>query len=92
MKDNVILICDVSLSYFSVARHYGGATIEGRQYRYFQERDILVREDWVRCYQRLPWGDFVDAVKTGIKPQLSTEKKSIKPQRESIAELPSLFD
>ena len=92
MKDNVILICDVSLSYFSVARHYGGATIEGKQYRYFQERDILVRNDWVRYYRRLPWDDFLNAVKTGIKPQLSIKKEAVQSLKDNMAEISSLFD
>lgn len=92
MKNNVILISNISLSYFSVARHYGGATIEGKTYRYFQERDILVREDWVKCYQRLPWEDFVEAVKAGVKPQLPTKRQPEQPKRGNVTELPLLFD
>jgi hypothetical protein len=35
----------VSQSQFSVARHFGGCTFQGRIYVYDKDRDVLVRED-----------------------------------------------
>lgn len=38
-------IRNVSQSQFSVARHYGGCTFQGKSYHYDAERDALVRMD-----------------------------------------------
>lgn len=70
MNDNVIVIADVSSSYFSVARYSGGIKYNGTVYIYCRERDILVREDWEKFYRKLPWETFITAVKTGKKPEL----------------------
>lgn len=42
----------VSLGFFSVARHYGGATYNGASYTYFPESDELVRDDVVRWVRK----------------------------------------
>lgn len=36
---------NVSSGFFSVARHYGGAKINGASYTYFPESDELIRDD-----------------------------------------------
>lgn len=38
-------IHNVSSSQFSVARHYGSCTYQGKAYHYDAERDVLVRLD-----------------------------------------------
>lgn len=38
-------ICHVSQTQFSVARHYGGCTLNGRSYIYDPTTDTLVRAD-----------------------------------------------
>lgn len=78
----IIVIMEVSSSYFSVARHYGGMKYNGRNYWYHPERDMLVRDDWDKFYKKMPWDDFIAAVKTGIKPKLP--KKSAKAKKEEI--------
>lgn len=35
----------VSVGYFSIARYYGGATLNGDSYIYFSDTDELVRDD-----------------------------------------------
>ena len=36
---------DVSRTQLSIARHYGGCTVQGRHYVYFPEHDELWRDD-----------------------------------------------
>lgn len=87
MNGNEIVIGDVSTSFFSVARYYGGAVIGGKTYTYTPEHDALIREDWVKYYRRMRWDDFLTAVRTGIKPK--SIKKSVE---EQINSQPLLFD
>lgn len=44
-KQTPFVIRGVSLGYFSVARHYGGATFNGSHYTYISGTDELVRDD-----------------------------------------------
>lgn len=90
MEKDLILICDVRTSYFSIARYSGGATINGNTFKYYYERDILVRKDWCKFYERMPWSDFVAAVKSGVKPELPSKRK-VNEQQKSPS-IPSLFD
>lgn len=86
-NDNPIIICQVSVSPFSVARHYGGARIYGTMYHYKPERDILVREDWDKVYTKVDWKTFCDAVKTGVKPTIPkriTKKEAINNNTKSL--------
>ena len=92
MNDDFIIVTGVSTSFFSVARYTGGATIHGTAYVYCAERDILVREDWLKYYRRLPYDDFVAAVKSGIKPQLPKKKTAKGKIEETESQTPSLFD
>lgn len=95
MNDNVIVIADVSSSYFSVARYSGGIKYNGTVHIYCRERDILVREDWGKFYRKLPWGTFIAAVKTGKKPELPKKatRATAKAQRKEQSDnQPSLFD
>lgn len=57
MKD-IRIIENVSQSYFSIARFYGGCTISGKNFKYFPELDVLIRSDLV--------GKFKKAMKHGI--------------------------
>lgn len=93
MNENVIVITNVSSSYFSVARYSGGIKYNGTVYIYCRERDILVREDWEKFYRKLPWETFITAVKTGKKPELPKKPARVKAQRkEQPDNQPSLFD
>lgn len=85
-----ILITDVSSSFFSVARYSGGAKIQGELYIYQPERDILIKNDWVKYYRRLQWEDFIKAVKSGQKPTLRKNVKTKKQEQKTITT--SLFD
>lgn len=88
-NDNPIIICNVSTSPFSVARHYGGARIYGTMYHYKPERDILVREDWDKAYSKVDWKTFCDAVNRGVKPEIP---KKINPKKVIEDNTKSLFD
>lgn len=49
------LIRGVMTSQFSVARHYGGITLQGSNYTYFPESDELIRDDvlkWLVKYRK----------------------------------------
>ena len=48
MTDAPEEIRGVSMSILSVARHYGGATVNGHAYVYDPVRDVLVRADVLR--------------------------------------------
>ena len=48
-----IAVGNVTQSYFSIARHYGACKIEGREFIYFPEDDILVRDDVVKFIKDL---------------------------------------
>ncbi|MCM1221897.1 MAG: hypothetical protein NC548_46240 [Lachnospiraceae bacterium] len=88
-NDNPILICHVSTSPFSLARHYGGVRIYGTMYCYKTERDILVREDWSKVYAKVDWKTFCDAVRNGVKPEIP---KKVNPKQVIEDNTKSLFD
>lgn len=90
MERKPIVITHVSTSYFSVARFSGGAIIQGEPYTYCPHRDILIRNDWVKFYHRLHWEEFIDAVKTGVKPANKKTSKTKNQDNKYIT--PSLFD
>lgn len=49
------LIAGVSRSQFSIARHYGGCRIQGRNYSYLPLTDELIRDDvvkWLAKYRK----------------------------------------
>lgn len=61
---------NVSSTQLSIARHYGGATIQGGHYIYFWEDDILVRDDvvaFVKKQQKPKTHDTPDATQTHIQ-------------------------
>ena len=43
---------EVSMTQFSIARHYGGCTFNGRYYFYFPADDSLWRDDVVRAIRQ----------------------------------------
>jgi len=47
-RRTTFLIQHVSSSMFSVARHYGGATVDGASYLYLPLTDELIRADVVK--------------------------------------------
>lgn len=47
------IIARASESFFSVARHYGGCTIEGKLYTYFPATDELIRDDVLRAVTKM---------------------------------------
>lgn len=51
-EDAPFIIQGVSQSLYSVARHYGGATIQKRHYLYIPPTDELIREDVLKLVQK----------------------------------------
>jgi hypothetical protein len=49
--------------YISVARHYGGAKINGYEYVYHPAKDALIRKDWVKKMKFKSWEQFLDMVR-----------------------------
>jgi hypothetical protein len=43
----------VSLTQFSVARHYGGMSVNGKQYTYCHETDELIRDDVLKFVAKM---------------------------------------
>lgn len=41
---------NVSVSQFSIARHYGGLTIQGESYKYDYANDALIRDKDIKQY------------------------------------------
>ena len=71
--DKVIVVADVTKQpYLSVARFSGGCRVNGVFYAYVPQRDILVREDWLKAYSAMDYDKFIAAVKTGTKQELPT--------------------
>ena len=71
--DKVIVVADVTKQpYLSVARFSGGCRVNGVFYAYVLQRDILVREDWLKAYSAMDYDKFIAAVKTGAKQELPT--------------------
>ena len=46
-------LCNVSMGFFSIARHYGGLTYQGCHYTYVQGHDECVRDDVLRLVTKL---------------------------------------
>ena len=46
-------LCNVSHGYFSIARHYGGLTLQGCYYTYMPGHDECVRDDVLRLVAKL---------------------------------------
>lgn len=51
-KDASIAYANVSYTQLSVARHYGGAKVQGKYFVYNFEDDSLIREDVVKWMQK----------------------------------------
>ena len=61
--DKVIVVADVTKQpYLSVARFSGGCRVNGVFYAYVLQRDILVREDWLKAYSAMDYDKFIAAV------------------------------
>jgi hypothetical protein len=46
-------LCNVSMGFFSVAKHYGGCTFQGCHYTYMHGHDECVRDDVLRLVAKL---------------------------------------
>ncbi len=46
-------LCNVSLGFFSIARHYGGLTFQGCKYTYMDGHDECVRDDVLKLVQKM---------------------------------------
>ena len=46
-------LCNVSMGFFSIARYYGGLTLQGCQYTYMPGHDECVRDDVLRLVTKL---------------------------------------
>ena len=58
--DKVIVVADVTKQpYLSVARFSGGCRVNGVFYAYVLQRDILVREDWLKAYSAMDYDKFI---------------------------------
>ncbi len=83
--NKVIVVADVtSQPYLSVARFSGGCRVNGVFYAYVPQRDILVREDWLKAYSAMNYDKFIAAVKTGIKPKTAEQKRKNKPSEKGL--------
>lgn len=75
-----ILIANASsMPYLSIARFTGVVGYNGHTYYYEPNRNILILEGWLKVYRSLPYDQFMEAVKTGIKPTLPKKEKKAKP-------------
>lgn len=61
----IVIIYASQQPYIGICRHFGGISINGMQFRYIPSRDILIRHDWVKCYNSMPFEAFIKAVETG---------------------------
>jgi hypothetical protein len=52
-KSTRVAIAGVSYTQFSIARHYGGCTINGKRFTYFPQDDLLVRDDVLKFVTKL---------------------------------------
>ena len=50
---DMLAMGNVRTSYFSIARYYNGCKVNGQSYTYFQQDDILVRDDVVKFLKKL---------------------------------------
>ncbi len=56
-RDTPFAIRHVLQTQFSIARFYGGATYNGKEYTYFPESEELIRDDvlkWIRKRRKQP--------------------------------------
>lgn len=61
-RETPYLISGISQGMFSLARHYGGMTYQGKSYIYLPEHDECVRADVVKAVEKM-------RKKSKIKPQ-----------------------
>jgi len=52
MQQEVKVIMNVSMGYFSVARHTGGCTYQGKEFIYIPPEDALIRRDLIKEYNK----------------------------------------
>lgn len=81
----IVIIHASQQPYIGICRHFGGISINGMQFRHIPSRDILIRHDWVKCYNSMPFEAFIKAVETGVKLEPAKRRKKNKD------ELPNLF-
>lgn len=75
-----ILIANASsVPYLCIARLTGVVGYNGHTYYYEPNRNILILEGWLKVYRSLPYDQFLEAAKTGIKPTLPKKGKKAEP-------------
>jgi hypothetical protein len=62
-RDAPYMIRGISRGMFSIARHYGGMTYQGRRYEYNPETDECVRSDVVKFVAKLRKAKPVESAK-----------------------------
>jgi len=79
-RKTAFLIRHVSSSMFSIARHYGGATVDGATYLYLPVTDELIRHDvmkWLAKQRKAAkrehagpvlCGDEISGIREEVKP------------------------
>ena len=83
--ENAILIeRDVWLSsYLSVAKYYGGISLNGHEYSILGNMQDLVRDDWEGVYNRLGRDKVIELLKNNVS---LSEAKKIKKEKKKIDE------
>lgn len=51
-RNTNVAYANVSMTQLSIARHYGGAKVEGKQFIYNDRDDSLIREDVVKWFAK----------------------------------------
>ena len=70
-----LLINEVSKTQFSVARHYGGCTVQGERFTYLPEFDLLVKEKALKA--AIKWAK--EQAKTAKWAELPKQKADLLP-------------
>lgn len=74
-RSTPFLIQGVSQSQFSVARHYGGCTFNGKHYSYVPPTDELIRDDVVRWLAKHRKAQKkAEAAKPAVQADMLTER------------------
>lgn len=80
MKETILIPYDYWInSQLSIARHYGGIKINGKQYIIMGQTLDLVRNDWAGVYNRLGRGKLLELLEKGTT--LKEAKEFIKNEK-----------
>ena len=62
-KAMIVYLNVTNTPYISIARHYGGAKINGFEYVYYELKDALIRKDWTKKLRGKSWKEFLELVR-----------------------------